>query len=58
MSHKIGWIENLRALACLMVIMIHTTTWYVTTGLSVGERSWDLSNLLNSASRVCVPLFL
>ncbi|AUX71093.1 acyltransferase [Erwinia pyrifoliae] len=57
MSQKIGWIENLRAVACLMVIMIHTTTWYVTTGMSVGERSWDLSNLLNSASRVCVPLF-
>ena len=57
MSHKIDWIENLRAVACLMVIMIHTTTWYVTTGMSVGERSWDLSNLLNSASRVCVPIF-
>lgn len=57
MSQKIGWIENLRAVACLMVIMIHTTTWYVTTGMSVGEHSWDLSNLLNSASRVCVPIF-
>jgi len=57
MSQKIGWIDNLRAVACLMVIMIHTTTWYVTTGMSVGEHSWDLSNLLNSASRVCVPIF-
>ncbi|PLV62313.1 acyltransferase [Erwinia sp. B116] len=57
MSQKIGWIDNLRALACLMVIMIHTTTWYVTTGMSVGEHSWDMSNLLNSASRVCVPIF-
>lgn len=54
---KIGWIDNLRAVACLMVIMIHTTTWYVTTGMSVGEHTWDISNLLNSASRVCVPLF-
>ncbi|MEJ4046603.1 acyltransferase [Erwinia sp. SLM-02] len=57
MMQKIGWIDNLRAVACLMVIMIHTTTWYVTTGMSVGEHSWDLSNLLNSASRVCVPIF-
>lgn len=57
MPQKIAWIDNLRAVACLMVIMIHTTTWYVTTGMSVGEHSWDLSNLLNSASRVCVPIF-
>ncbi|WP_075182462.1 acyltransferase [Pantoea sp. 1.19] len=57
MSQKIGWIENLRAVACLMVIVIHTTTWYVTTGPQVGALNWDVANLLNSASRVCVPLF-
>ncbi len=57
MKDKIGWIDNLRAVACLMVIMIHTTTWYVTHAPVVGERTWDLSNLLNSASRVCVPIF-
>lgn len=57
MKEKIVWVDNLRAVACLMVIMIHTTTWYVTRGTAVGEHSWDLSNLLNSASRVCVPIF-
>lgn len=57
MKEKIGWIDNLRAVACLMVIMIHTTTWYVTNSTAIGEHTWDLSNLLNSASRVSVPLF-
>lgn len=57
MKEKIVWIDNLRAVACLMVIMIHTTTWYVTNSTAVGEHTWDVSNLLNSASRVCVPLF-
>ncbi|RRZ91592.1 acyltransferase [Erwinia sp. 198] len=57
MKDKIAWIDNLRAVACLMVIMIHTTTWYVTNAPKIGEHTWDLSNLLNSASRVCVPLF-
>ncbi|WP_380182451.1 acyltransferase [Kalamiella sp. sgz302252] len=57
MKEKIAWIDNLRAVACLMVIMIHTTTWYITNAPKVGEHTWDLSNLLNSASRVCVPLF-
>ncbi|MCU5772312.1 acyltransferase [Erwiniaceae bacterium BAC15a-03b] len=57
MSQKIGWIDNLRAVACLMVIMIHTTTWYITNSPQVAEHHWDLANLLNSASRVCVPIF-
>ncbi|QKJ85066.1 O-acetyltransferase [Paramixta manurensis] len=57
MTQKIGWIDNLRAVACLMVIMIHTTTWYVTNSPKITESHWDIANLLNSASRVCVPLF-
>ncbi|GLR07583.1 acetyltransferase [Mixta theicola] len=56
-AQKIGWIDNLRAVACLMVIMIHTTTWYITNSDRVAESAWDSANLLNSASRVCVPLF-
>lgn len=57
MPQKIYWIDNLRATACLMVIVIHTTTWYITGPLAVTGPSWDFANLLNSASRVCVPLF-
>ncbi|WP_275556084.1 acyltransferase [Mixta sp. Marseille-Q2659] len=56
-SQKISWLDNLRAVACLMVIMIHTTTWYITNSDRVAESAWDSANLLNSASRVCVPLF-
>ncbi len=26
MQSKINWIDNLRGIACLMVVMIHTTT--------------------------------
>ncbi|PLR37165.1 O-acetyltransferase [Chimaeribacter arupi] len=57
MTHRLIWVDNLRALACLMVILIHTTTYYVTTGVSVGNLNWDIANLLNSLSRVSVPLF-
>ena len=56
-AQKINWIDNLRAVACMMVIMIHTTTWYITNSDRVAESAWDSANLLNSASRVCVPLF-
>ena len=57
MQSKIYWIDNLRGIACLMVVMIHTTTWYVTNAASVSPVNWDIANLLNSASRVSVPLF-
>ncbi|WP_313486123.1 acyltransferase [Atlantibacter hermannii] len=57
MQQKINWIDNLRGIACLMVIMIHTTTWYITNADTVTPFSWDFANVLNSASRVSVPLF-
>jgi Uncharacterized protein conserved in bacteria len=57
MQSKISWIDNLRGIACLMVVMIHTTTWYVTNAHSISQVNWDIANILNSASRVSVPLF-
>ncbi len=57
MQPKIYWIDNLRGIACLMVVMIHTTTRYVTNAHSVSPVTWDIANVLNSASRVSVPLF-
>ncbi|MEH2922161.1 acyltransferase [Samsonia erythrinae] len=57
MTDKIGWIDNLRALACMMVVLIHSTTYYITAGGTPGDGYWDVANVLNSVSRVCVPLF-
>ena len=57
MPSKIHWIDNLRGIACLMVVMIHTTTWYITNPAAVTSFDWNVANLLNSASRVSVPLF-
>jgi len=57
MQAKINWIDNLRGIACLMVVMIHTTSGYITNAQSVTPLNWDIANILNSASRVSVPLF-
>ncbi|WP_308561703.1 acyltransferase [uncultured Klebsiella sp.] len=57
MQEKINWITNLRGIACLMVVMIHSTAWYITHPHAISLLAWDMANLLNSASRVSVPLF-
>lgn len=57
MSQKISWIDNLRALACMMVVMIHASTAQVVNFSAIHSLDWTVANLLNSASRVCVPLF-
>ncbi|ALC48144.1 Sox102F [Drosophila busckii] len=44
-------------MACMMVVMIHATTYYVTNGVAIGLHNWDIANVLNSLSRVSVPLF-
>lgn len=57
MQAKINWIDNLRGIACLMVVMIHTTTWYVTNPHAISSLNWELANVLDATSRVSVPLF-
>ncbi|MEX0531743.1 acyltransferase [Raoultella terrigena] len=57
MQEKINWITSLRGIACMMVVMIHSTTWYITHPHAISLVEWDMANLLNSASRVSVPLF-
>lgn len=57
MSQKIGWIGNLRAIACIMVVIIHATSFEVVNFSAIGTGSWWLANLLDSAARPSVPLF-
>lgn len=57
MNPKISWIDNLRAVACMMVVMIHASTAQVVNFAAIHSVDWSVANLLNSASRVCVPLF-
>lgn len=42
----------------MMVVMIHTSMYYVTHGNTVGEHNWMFANMFNSASRVAMPLFM
>ena len=50
----IVFLDYLRAIACVMVITIHVSANYVVYGKGV---YWDIGNLFDGYSRVCVPLF-
>ena len=41
----------------MMVVMIHSTSWYITHPHAITLLQWNIANLLNSDSRVSVPLF-
>ncbi|HED1212890.1 acyltransferase family protein [Enterobacter asburiae] len=57
MERKI-WLDNVRALSCFMVVVVHVTAL---TKYSIGNVSnalWGFTVIIDSASRMCVPLFL
>ncbi|KQN48173.1 acetyltransferase [Serratia sp. Leaf50] len=57
MSQKIGWVDNLRAIACVMVVIIQATSFQVVSFSAIETPSWWIANLLDSAARPSVPLF-
>ncbi|MCC3702882.1 acyltransferase [Rouxiella badensis] len=57
MSQKIVWIDNLRALACVMVVIIHATSFQVVNFSAIDTPAWWFANALDSLSRASVPIF-
>lgn len=51
------WIVNTRAIASIMVILIHSAMYFKYQLESYSNINWMTINLINSFSRVCVPLF-
>jgi len=52
------WIDYLRVIAILAVITIHSSTPFYSRFNEIGQLDWWLANLLNSATRFAVPLFV
>lgn len=51
------WLDNVRALACIMVVVVHVTVLYKSMFGSVSLYYWSVTVALDSVSRMCVPLF-
>ncbi|GIK83669.1 MAG: hypothetical protein BroJett025_02910 [Patescibacteria group bacterium] len=60
---RLFWADAMRALSILMVVIIHSSAkvLYEWSAVETGELStvsWNFANLLNSFSRISVPLFV
>lgn len=55
-SERLFWLDALRAFACLMVVMLHVSAAPVMHSEVMGTN-WKIAVLVDSFTRVCVPLF-
>lgn len=53
-------IDTLRTIAAILVIIIHVTSYEINSSIILNDFSFNfwISNILNSFSRICVPVFL
>ncbi len=57
MKNRIIWIDYIRAIACVLVIVLHTSSFYINNYGKISTLNWEVANLFDSFSRMCVPLF-
>ncbi|MDM3745030.1 acyltransferase family protein [Proteus mirabilis] len=57
MEKRVNYIDYIRAFACIMVVLIHTSAPYVNNKNIIGELSWEFANIIDALSRPAVPLF-
>jgi surface polysaccharide O-acyltransferase-like enzyme len=57
-KQTVEWLDSLRAIATIGVIVIHTATPVVKMSYGVNTGNWWCGNLFDSAARFAVPLFL
>lgn len=57
-TQTISWIENLRVLACIMVIVLHVSGPWLYKLNGVNAFTWSSVALIHSFTRFCVPVFI
>ena len=54
---RLVWLDNVRAISCVLVVLLHTCAPYLYLYGKIPNTSWHIANALDSFSRICVPLF-
>ena len=57
-GERIGWIDQLRVIACFAVVLIHVSGEAYARFASGPVWEWWLANVLNGSARAAVPLFV
>ena len=57
-SDHLDWVDGTRSLAALAVVLLHAAAPAVTDHSLLGESAWWIANVLDSATRWCVPVFV
>ncbi len=57
MKEKLIWLNNLRVISTIAVIVIHISFPITNHYGKTSEIIWNIGNLYNSISRFCVPIF-
>ncbi len=62
-AQRIFWADTMRALAILMVVIIHSSApvlynWNEVLASNIPIPSWNFANILNSISRISIPIFV
>ncbi|HDU8602167.1 TPA: acyltransferase family protein [Morganella morganii] len=56
-SNRIIQLDYIRAIACLLVVLLHVCAYYVNFFDDVSRVDWIVANTIESLARACVPLF-
>ncbi|MGY6275600.1 acyltransferase [Methylomonas sp. MgM2] len=57
MREKIIWLDYLRAIGCVLVVLLHTSAFYLYRMEKIDLFSWSVANYIQSFTRISVPLF-
>ncbi|PXY45358.1 acyltransferase [Flavobacterium hydrophilum] len=57
-DNNLNWVKNLRVLATISVIVLHTASEILYQYGTIASSVWWIGNVYDSAVRFCVPIFL
>jgi surface polysaccharide O-acyltransferase-like enzyme len=57
MKTRILWLDGVRACAIVLVVLLHTVAPYIYQLTQIPDLHWDVANIIDSFTRICVPLF-